>query len=153
MKANELPSQNDPIPGGVYDLAVKEIERRVSETSKLSYLNIQYSVVSGEHKGAIIFDMVSLSPKALWKVKNIMLAFGEGDIELEIEKGIDGYIVDELAVSETISQAISGRKVEASVVVRPENKEKGWKARNEIEEYLPVSSTVKEPRDSKGWED
>jgi uncharacterized protein DUF669 len=57
------------IPQGEYAVIVEEVEMRESQSSEYPYLNWKLKVTEGEHEGRYVWMMTSLSPKALWRLK------------------------------------------------------------------------------------
>jgi hypothetical protein len=144
MIVDALPEQEiDLLPAGKYTLGVEEVEKKVSEKSGNAYIKVKYKVTVGEHKGRVVFDNVSFSPKAIWMLKRWLVSLGQAKMELPIEKGTDGEVViDEEGCFTTIMYAVKGSELVAQLVETEENKEKGWKARNDVIDYSPIDSTT-----------
>jgi hypothetical protein len=70
----------DPLPAGEYLLRVVEAEEREGPTAP--YINLRMEVVDGDYAGRSIFEILSLSEKALFRLKGFMLAAGYEDEEL-----------------------------------------------------------------------
>jgi len=70
------PRRSKHVPEGDYLLKIMEGEWRDGE--KADYINWRYQIVEGvggkKHKGATLYDMTSLSPKALWNLRNLIFA-------------------------------------------------------------------------------
>lgn len=65
----------EPVPPGTYTLEIKEVEEK--QGTKAAYLNIKFEIVDDEdYAGRKVFEMVSLSPDALWKLKELTEALG-----------------------------------------------------------------------------
>lgn len=76
----------EPLPRGRYDLRVVAAEIRQTDPSKAPYLALTYAVESGEG-GPLegerkLWENMSFSPKALWKLKGFLKAVGMTDEEL-----------------------------------------------------------------------
>lgn len=77
------------LPEGNYEATVAKVEVRTSKAGDSQYLNFEWDVVDEETgKARKIWDIASLKPQALWKLKQIMEAFGmntAGQIDLDPE--------------------------------------------------------------------
>ncbi len=112
----------DPIPRGRYAVRVVEVEEREGQESGLAYFNMQYEVIEGDHEGRKVFDNLSFSPKALWRLKGFLLAAGYTEEELAGELSIEA---DELIEVE----------IEVQVVIK--NDQEGT-PRNNISRFYAV---------------
>ena len=66
----------EKIEPGTYLARVESIEQKMSQAGK-PYLNWKFNLVGGEYDGRKAFYMTSLSPNALWKLKDTLInAFG-----------------------------------------------------------------------------
>lgn len=77
----------EPIPAGDYVLEIENIEERVSKAGN-DMLNITFNVAEGEYEGRKIFEFYVLSEKALWKLKDLLIALGidaEGQVDISID--------------------------------------------------------------------
>jgi hypothetical protein len=72
----------ETIPEGNYEAVVFEVEQKVGKSSGKPYLNWQLKIQGGEYDGRRLFYMTSLSPNALWKLKENLAALGYTDEEL-----------------------------------------------------------------------
>lgn len=66
----------EPIPAGIYEAVVSNVELRDSKTTEWQYLNIELTIVAGEYANRKVWMNLSLSPKAAWKLKQALKAFG-----------------------------------------------------------------------------
>lgn len=64
---SDVPS--DKMENGVYEAVVNKIEMRESKSSEHPYLNWEFEIVEGESIGRKVYMMTSLSPKALFRLK------------------------------------------------------------------------------------
>ena len=72
----EASGQFELLPPGTYSFEVDNIEMKTSKQSK-PYLNMTYKVVDDEeYAGRKIFDMITLAPDALFRLKQFSLATG-----------------------------------------------------------------------------
>lgn len=104
-EVSEKEFENIIIPKGQkVRVKVEKVEEKTSKAGN-PYLNFRYKVIEPEkYEGQCIFDICSLTKKALWRLKNALNALGldtEGQIDLEpadleereadIKVGIDEY--------------------------------------------------------------
>lgn len=82
-------SSDFSMPNGPYVLAVTSVELKKSNNSGETYLAWEYKVAEGEHKGKKVWDNTSLQPQALWRLRNLLEAFGyevnDGEVDLDLE--------------------------------------------------------------------
>lgn len=82
----------EKIEPGTYLARVGKIEQRMSQANK-PYLNWEFTITGGQYDGRKAWYMTSLSPNALWKLKDVLInAFGKdredlaGDFDLDTEE-------------------------------------------------------------------
>lgn len=89
MKINfaEVESSFEPLPEGQYDCIIDRVEVRESNSSEHNYLNWELSVQDDDYEGRKLWMITSLSPRALFRLKDVLMALGviEDDDEIEIE--------------------------------------------------------------------
>ena len=95
------------LPRGRYLVNLKEIEER--EGSEYPYLAMVFEVTEGseeDHAGRKLFDNMSLSPKALWRLKLFLTAAGysEEDLEGELELDPEDLLETEVEVQVKIQK-------------------------------------------------
>lgn len=111
-----------PVPAGVYLLRVVEAEERVSASSEYDYLSLSWEVVDGEFEGRRLWDVLSYSPKALWKLKGFLLdvvGISEDDLVNDFQIIPDDFIELESVARVTVEPSTEGE------------------TRNSIKKYLP----------------
>ena len=54
-----------PLPPGPYSAVITGVELRPSKSSQFPYLNVEFTIQDGPHKGRKAWDIWSLSPKAM----------------------------------------------------------------------------------------
>lgn len=89
------------LPEGNYDATVAKVEVRNTKSGDSQYLNFEWDVIDENGKERKVWDIASLKPQALWKLKGIMEAFGmitEGSIDLDPEEFVGQSAVLELAI-------------------------------------------------------
>lgn len=86
----------DPIPRGRYLASVETAEVRQSQNSEFEYLALVWEVlpsdeaVKGDYVGRKLFDNMSFSPNALWRLKSFLKQAAEySDEELSREFEVD----------------------------------------------------------------
>lgn len=89
LKVNfaEIEGSFDPLPEGRYDVEVERIEVRESKSSEHDYFNWEFNVLHEDHEGRKLWMITSLSPKAMFRLKDTLVALEiiEEDEELEFE--------------------------------------------------------------------
>jgi hypothetical protein len=78
-----------PLPEGNYEATVFQVEQKVGKDSGKPYLNWQFKIQGGEFDGRRAFYMTSLSPGALWKLKQVLKNLGYTDEQLGGEFELD----------------------------------------------------------------
>lgn len=83
----EIESSFEPLPEGSYDCIIERVEVRESKSSDNDYLNWEFVVQDEEYEDRRLWMITSLSPKALFRLKDVFLALGviEEDDEIDIE--------------------------------------------------------------------
>lgn len=89
MKINfgEIEDSFEPLPEGSYSVEIARVELRESKSSEHNYLNWEMDVLDDEYEGRKLWMITSLSPKALFRLKEVFVNLGiiEEDEELELE--------------------------------------------------------------------
>lgn len=89
LKVNfaEIEGSYDPLPEGRYAVEVERVEVRESKSSEHDYFNWEFNVLHEDHEGRKLWMITSLSPKALFRLKDTLVALEviEEDEELEFE--------------------------------------------------------------------
>lgn len=100
----------DPVPGGRYLVNVTEAEIREGQESGVPYLALTLNVIDGDYEGRKLWDNMSFSPKALWKLKGFLLASGyeEDDVAGEFEVDPDEFLEAEYDVVVGVSKDSQG---------------------------------------------
>lgn len=113
------------LPRGDYLLRVANAEERDSQSSEHQYLNVEFEVVDpSEFAGRKVWDSMSYSPKALWKLKDFLLATGVTEEELAGEFEFD-------------PADLNGVEVYAKIVQKADNRN-AEEMRNIIQKYSPA---------------
>lgn len=89
MKINfgDVESSFEPLPEDTYDCVIETVEVRESKSSDNDYLNWELKVLDDEYEGRRLWMITSLGERALWKLKDTLLALEviEEDDELDIQ--------------------------------------------------------------------
>lgn len=156
MKLSDLPDQATLVDEGQYTVVLDKNSEYTEqkEGEKGAYLSCDYVINGGEFKGRRIFDIISYSPKSLWKVKQVLMACGmdkDADVPF-ITEGIDNApVVDSDGLTTMLLEWLTARVVKVDVKIKKATKEdieKGWKDKNIITAYFPEADG---PVDSEGW--
>jgi len=79
-----------PIPAGVYPVVF--VDYSEEEGPAAPYVAVTFEITEGEYAKRNLWTNISMSPKAAWKLKEAMIAFGEpaetliGDVEFDPER-------------------------------------------------------------------
>jgi hypothetical protein len=73
----------EPVPPGTYTVEVKKVEEK--QGKEYPYLNVRFDIIEDDdYAGRVIFEMFSLAPSALFKLKGLCDA-----LNLEVTDEID----------------------------------------------------------------
>jgi len=70
-----------PIPAGVYPVVVVDFTEEEGPAGP--YIAYTFEIIGGEYDKRNLWTNLSTSPKALWKLKEALIAFGEKEETLE----------------------------------------------------------------------
>lgn len=81
-----------PIPDGDYRCRVAEVTQEEGE--KADYLKWKFEVNDGsKYQGSPLYNNTSLSPKALWNLKNLLITLGvevpDDELDIDLEELVD----------------------------------------------------------------
>lgn len=90
----EIQGGFEPVPEGRYPVIIDRIEVRESKSSDYNYLNWEMTIQDDDHEGQKLWMITSLSPKALFRLKDIFVNLEiiegeEEDFELDWEDDVD----------------------------------------------------------------
>lgn len=86
----------EAIPKAEYSVVIVKPEyREAQEADKYDYINLEMDITEGEFKGRKLWMILSLSPKALWRMKDVFENLGIYQDEIEIDYDEDTKIVTE----------------------------------------------------------
>lgn len=123
---DEVQSSFDPIPTGQYLATITNAEEGESQSGNAK-IDIQWKVEEGEHEGRIVFDTLVWHEKALWRVKQTLLAVG-------FPKDYRGEIGAEDLLGHTAAIAVS---IEESTQIDPATGEP-YPPRNRVKRVKPA---------------
>ena len=97
----------DPVPAGQYLLSVVEATPGTSNSGNPK-IDVQWTVIEGEHQGRRIFDTLSLHPKAQWRAKKTLTSLGlpadfKGNLD-EIADFLQGVVANATVTVENSTQ-------------------------------------------------
>lgn len=107
----------EALPAGEYPVVIdKATFREPQEEGKFPYINLALKVTEGEHEGRMFWMILSFSPKAIWRMKQVFDNLGiideDDELDVDYEEGADGeYIVT--------SPELAGLPAIAAVTQRP----------------------------------
>ena len=89
----------EPIPVGVYNATVFNIETKEGAESKKPYLNWTFQVQDERFANRRVWLMTSLQPNSLWRLKEVLEALGlEGDMSKQFELDIPALLGTECKI-------------------------------------------------------
>lgn len=125
---------------GKHPMVIKKIEMKKTQSDD-DMLAATLEVTVGESKGARVFDNYPLTPKALWKLKQVLNALG-------------GFKTDGKLVLDT------DKMLNRTVLVEVIHEEYEGKTRARIQGYFPAGSSIKptakpetEEEDEDDWDE
>jgi hypothetical protein len=91
------------VPDGTYEGRIKSLEEKESSNDN-PMLVVKWEVLSGKGKGGVIWDNISLTPQALWRLKGLLEA-----LEIEVPDGAMDVDLSELEGQECSIQVTNER--------------------------------------------
>lgn len=86
----------EAMPKGEYPVVIVKAEYREAQTEdKYDYINLEMDVTEGEYKGRKQWMILSFSPKALWRMKEILENLGLYQDEIEVDYDEETMFVTE----------------------------------------------------------
>lgn len=98
-----------PLPAGLYTLKIVTVEDWKPNTVKSIVLkstgetindvvvynaNIKLEVLTGDHKGRLVFDRLTTHPNIPWSVSGFLHALGIESMKLSELKSVEGSVID-----------------------------------------------------------
>jgi len=134
MKLKDL---GNALPGGVYEAVFEDFQIRTS-SSNLPYIGAYFRISGGDYDGRRLWDSISLTKQADWKIKEFLTALGVKEDE---EIG-DPFQPDDIFIK--LLSRLKGKKVRISVILDTSSN------RNDIESYYPYEEVEIEGLDELG---
>jgi hypothetical protein len=75
----------EAIPDGKYVATIEKVEEKTSQAGN-QMLNVTFAIADGEYAGRKIFDNYVLTPKSLWRLKQLLSSLGvdaSGAVDLD----------------------------------------------------------------------
>lgn len=119
---------------GVHTAKLVEIEEAITQAGD-DMLKATFEVVSGQDKGCRVFDNFTLSDKALWKLKQFLVAISvkaDGKVAVDLDKLI-GKVCDITVIHEEYNGVTRAKISDYQKLVKPA-KAAGMEDYDEIEE-------------------
>jgi hypothetical protein len=88
----------EALPEDEYTVVIEKAEMRLpQEDGKFPYINLQMKVTEGEFKDRVVFNILSFSPKALFRMKQVFENLGiiEEDEQIDVDYDEDSMQVTE----------------------------------------------------------
>lgn len=82
---SDVESTFEPLPEGEYEILVERVEVRESNSSDNDYLNWELTVQDEEYEGRKLWMITSFSPKALFRLKEVLVNLGVIDEDDELD--------------------------------------------------------------------
>ncbi len=92
-----------PIPADDYVVEIEKVENRTAKSGN-EMLSLTFNVMEGEYEGRKIFDLYVLTEKALWKLKDLLVAVGvdtEGMVDLDADDLVGEVFVAKVEIQES----------------------------------------------------
>lgn len=135
----------ETLPEGLYPFVIEKVEVRESKSSEHNYLNWELKINDGEHDGQRLWMITSLSPRALFRLKDVFEALEVLEDEMELDWD------DDIEVTPTAGPMLLEPDVvglEGVAVVKNETYE--GKERNRVDEIRPLGAVDSTPTAAKG---
>lgn len=79
---------------GEYPVVITDAKYRVSQSEdKYDYINLEMTITEGEFKDRKLWMILSFSPKALWRMKDVFENLGLYEEEIEVDYDEDTEVV------------------------------------------------------------
>jgi hypothetical protein len=145
LKVNfaEIEGGFEPVPEGRYDVTVERVEVRESKSSDYDYLNWELNIADGDYEGQKLWMITSLSPRALFRLKDTFIALEviEGDEE-DFELDWD----DEVDITPQEGPIVTNPDLEGiAAVAVVKNEMYDGKERNRVDDLLGSDAGTSEP--------
>lgn len=96
------------VPDGYYPAKIEEVKEGESKAEN-PMLNLKWRITGGKAKGALIYDHISLTPQALWKLKGLLecleIEVPDGQLDLDLSE-----LEDAECTIEVTNETFEGKK-------------------------------------------
>ena len=126
----------EAVPEGTYMCEIEKVECRQSKSSEHDYLNWEFKIIDDEdHEGQHLWMITSLSPRALFRLKDVFEALDvlEDEMNLDFDDDVD---ITPTAGPRMLEPDVEG--LQCMVVVTNEVYEN--KERNRVNEIRPAKA-------------
>lgn len=132
----------EAVPEGTYECEIIAVECRESKSSENDYLNWEFKITEeGDHVGQHLWMITSLSPRALFRLKDVFEALDVLEDEMNLDFDDDVEITPS-AGPRMLEPDVEG--LQCMVVVKNEMYEN--KERNRVNEVRPVKTRSRASR-------
>lgn len=137
-------SSFEPLPEGNYEVVVDRVEVRESKSSEHYYLNWELEVTDEDYENQRLWMITSLSPKAMFRLKDVFLALGviEGD-----EEGFELEWDDQVEVTPKEGPLLTSPEVDGlAAIAVVHNEVYNGKEQNRVNELLGAEEVEAKPK-------
>lgn len=122
----------EPLDKGEYEAMIEKVEyREATSDDKYDYLNVEFTITESGHEGRKAWKIWSLSPKALWRMKQDFENLELPQDEIEID-----YDEDTMLVTEPELQGMP-------VIIALTTRTYEGRLQNDVQAVLPRDGAVK----------
>lgn len=146
----------EPLPEGQYEFVVDRVEVRESKSSEHNYLNWTLEVTEDGYEGRKLWMITSLSPRALFNLKDVFMGLGviedeDEEVELDWDDDVDVTPEEGPLLTEPDLEGLAGIAVVENEMYkkREQNRVNGILSTDEVE-AKPKKSTAKKSPAKKG---
>jgi hypothetical protein len=128
----------EAVPEGTYHVEIVTVECRESKSSENDYLNWEFKILEGEGEGQHLWMITSLSPRALFRLKDVFEALGvlEDEMNLDFDDDVE---ITPTAGPRMLEPDVEG--LDCIVVVKNEMYEN--RERNRVNEVRPAKARTR----------
>ena len=107
----------EAVPEDEYSVVIKNAEyREASEEGKYDYINLTLEITEGEHKGQNIWSIWSFSPKALWRMKDDLVALEvvgpDDELDFDYDEDADNILTEPEIIGLPATAVVTQREYE-----------------------------------------
>lgn len=90
----------DALPAGAYHVAVTNVEyKEAASEGKFPGINWEMTVQGGPHASRKVWNFTTLKPEGLFKLKEMLRALGEKDVDSDMDLELGQYLNKDLNVA------------------------------------------------------